>query len=72
MNILLDTHTILWFLNGDERLSKKVREIIENFDNLRFISIATIWELAIRTSLEKFHIVILLTEFSLPRQKMSI
>ena len=48
MNYLLDTHTVIWFLNGDDKLSKKSREIIENQDNLKLVSIATIWEIAIR------------------------
>lgn len=33
MNYLLDTHTIIWFLNGDDKISIKSKEIIENQDN---------------------------------------
>jgi PIN domain nuclease of toxin-antitoxin system len=54
MNYLLDTHTLIWFLNGDERLSGKAKEAIENPDNEKFVSIASVWELAIKTSLGKF------------------
>jgi PIN domain nuclease of toxin-antitoxin system len=54
MNYLLDTHAIIWFLNGDEKLSVKSKEIIENQDNLKFVSIASIWEIAIKISLNKF------------------
>jgi len=54
MNYLLDTHAVIWFLNGDEKLSDKSREIIENQNNLKFISIASIWEIAIKISLDKF------------------
>ena len=53
MNYLLDTHTIIWFLNGDEILSEKAKKTIENQDNSKFISIATIWEIAIKISLDK-------------------
>jgi PIN domain nuclease of toxin-antitoxin system len=54
MNYLLDTHTLIWFLNGDENLSDKSKEAIENLENSNFISIASIWELAIKISLDKF------------------
>jgi PIN domain nuclease of toxin-antitoxin system len=29
MDLLLDTHTLIWFLNGDKQLSQKVRNEIE-------------------------------------------
>ena len=30
MKLLLDTHSLLWFLDGDERLSERAREMIED------------------------------------------
>ncbi len=54
MNVLLDTHTLIWFLNGDERLSLKAKEAIESQENINIISIASIWEIAIKISLGKF------------------
>lgn len=53
MNYLLDTHTFLWFLEGNVSLSSKARAIIENSKNINFISIASIWEVAIKMSLGK-------------------
>ncbi len=53
MDLLLDTHTLIWFLNGDKRLSVKAKTIIEDLDNVNFISIASIWEIAIKVSLDK-------------------
>lgn len=53
MNYLLDTHTFLWFLEGNINLSSKARKIIENPNNTNYISIASIWEVAIKMSLEK-------------------
>lgn len=53
MKILLDTHTTIWFLEGDNKLSPKVRTIIENEDTTNFVSIVSIWELAIKVSLNK-------------------
>ena len=33
MRLLLDTHSFLWFIVGDERLSKAARELVEDSDN---------------------------------------
>ena len=55
MNLLIDAHALVWFLNGDKRLPESVRDAIEDTENGRFVSIATIWEIAIKTSLGKFH-----------------
>lgn len=53
MDLLLDTHTFLWFLEGNKDLSIKARRSIENIDNVIFISIASIWEVAIKLNLGK-------------------
>lgn len=54
MNLLLDTHTLIWFLNGDEKLPDNVRDAIENPNNSKIVSIASIWEISIKISLDKF------------------
>jgi PIN domain nuclease of toxin-antitoxin system len=53
MNFLLDTHTILWFLDGNQSLSPKARAAIETATTTKFISIASIWEIAIKRGLGK-------------------
>lgn len=35
MDLLLDTHTLIWFLNGDEKLSEKAKISIEDINNVR-------------------------------------
>ncbi|AHM59896.1 hypothetical protein D770_08165 [Flammeovirgaceae bacterium 311] len=50
---LLDTHVLLWFLNGDEQLSIKARKAIADPQNRCFISIASLWEMAIKIKLGK-------------------
>lgn len=55
MNQILDTHTLIWFLNGDDRLSLKARLSIENNQGNNFVSIASIWEISIKLSLGKFN-----------------
>lgn len=53
MQFLLDTHTFIWFINGDSSLSNKVLNEIKNLNNQCFISIASIWEIAIKSKLNK-------------------
>ena len=47
MKYLLDTHTLLWFLAGDETLSRKARQLIDDPGNEKFLSIVSLWEIAI-------------------------
>jgi PIN domain nuclease of toxin-antitoxin system len=62
MNYLLDTHTFLWFLEGNNTLSSKARIIIENADNTIYVSIASIWEIAIKISTSKLKLIVNLEE----------
>ena len=50
MRILLDTHTLIWFFAGNSQLSATARILIEDEDNHRLVSIASIWEMAIKES----------------------
>ncbi|MGL5075350.1 MAG: type II toxin-antitoxin system VapC family toxin, partial [Waterburya sp.] len=47
MRILLDTHIWLWYLLGNERLSKSLRAIIQNQDNELWLSPISVWETVI-------------------------
>lgn len=51
MKVLLDTHTFLWWITDDNRLSSSAREIITNGDNELFLSAAAGWEIAIKAQL---------------------
>ncbi|HEY0075040.1 MAG TPA: type II toxin-antitoxin system VapC family toxin [Abditibacteriaceae bacterium] len=53
MNYLLDTHSFLWFISGDAKLSPQARLLMEEENNRLFISIASLWEMAIKFSLGK-------------------
>lgn len=53
MKYLIDTHVLIWIINDDEKLNKKVADLYMNEDNEIFISIASIWEMAIKISLKK-------------------
>jgi len=52
MKLLLDTHTFLWFIADNPRLSGKARELLEE-DNELLLSTASLWEVAIKFSLGK-------------------
>jgi PIN domain nuclease of toxin-antitoxin system len=53
VNILLDTHTLLWAIGQSKELSKKVIKEIENTDNEIFVSAVSLWEIALKTSIGK-------------------
>ena len=53
MNILLDTHTFLWFIDDNPRLSQPARVIIESEESQPFVSAASLWEIAIKISIGK-------------------
>lgn len=56
MKVLLDTHTFIWFIAGSPRLSAPARAAIEAAENERFLSAASIFEMAIKISLGKLRI----------------
>lgn len=53
MTLLLDTHTFLWFCQGDSSLSASAKALIEDPANRKLVSIASCWELAIKAGLGK-------------------
>lgn len=53
MRLLLDTHTFLWFFQGDRKLSNTARTLIDDEDNEKLISMASMWEMAIKKSIGK-------------------
>ena len=48
MNLLLDSHVLIWALTEDERLSEKARHLILDPDNVIYYSTASIWEISIK------------------------
>lgn len=53
MRLLLDTHTFIWFVTDSPKLSVMVKALIENENNEKLLSIASIWEMAIKHSTGK-------------------
>ncbi len=56
MQLLLDTHTLLWFYGGDEALPINLKEFIRNPANICYISVASLWEITIKIGLGKLEI----------------
>ncbi len=53
MRLIVDTHALIWFCEGNTALSLKARAAMEDEANERYISHATPWEVAIKISLGK-------------------
>ena len=56
MNLLLDTHVLLWWLDDDPKLSEKARVAISDGEHLVFVSAVTVWEIRIKEALGKLDI----------------
>lgn len=53
MSFLLDSHTYLWWLTEDPKLSAEARQAIADPESMVHVSAATIWELSIKAALGK-------------------
>lgn len=63
MKYLIDTHTLLWIVTNDPKLSAKAKDLYLDSENEIFISMASIWELSIKSSLGKISLEQPLDEF---------
>jgi len=53
MKLLLDTHALLWYADNDPRLSMVAGKLLADPINELFVSMATVWEIAIKVGLKK-------------------
>jgi PIN domain nuclease of toxin-antitoxin system len=53
MNILLDSHTLIWFSQNSPKLSSQAISILEDKSNILFLSLVSIWEIQIKVQLGK-------------------
>lgn len=54
--LLVDTHVLLWWREDDPALSASARALIADPANDPLVSIASLWEIAIKRSLGKLHV----------------
>jgi PIN domain nuclease of toxin-antitoxin system len=57
MKLLIDTHTLLWFITGDSKLSLNARLLIEDVANDKFVSVVSLWEIAIKYGLGRLSLI---------------
>jgi PIN domain nuclease of toxin-antitoxin system len=53
VRVLLDTHTFLWWLDGDRRLPKRARTVIGDHHTVALVSAASVWEISTKFRLGK-------------------
>lgn len=53
---LLDTNTLLWWAEDSKRLNPNFRQIIKDGENVIFVSVASVWEIIVKTKLKKLKI----------------
>ena len=63
MKYLLDTHSLIWFFAGHPNLSNKVREIMEDDNHQKLISLVSVWEMGIKQSKGKFNLSLPLEDY---------
>ena len=65
---IIDTHTLLWYWAGDGQLSLKAKKLIEQKENEILLSIASLWEIAVKISIGKLFLPI---QFSSLKSKLA-
>ena len=70
MRLLLDTHTFIWYVTDNPRLSAHVKLLIEDENNEKLVSIASIWEMAIKHSIGRLNFSLPFIEFV--RQQLTV
>ena len=61
--VLLDTHAFLWFVFGDPRLSERAQDVILDPKTEKILSVGSLWEIVIKTQLEKLRLGMSIEEF---------
>jgi PIN domain nuclease of toxin-antitoxin system len=56
MSYLLDTHTFLWVLFDDDKLSDKAKYILSDADNEVYVSLISYWEISLKYSIGKLEL----------------
>lgn len=67
MKILLDTHAFLWLMTKDQRLSSTAQKEFLNTQNEIYLSMASVWEMAIKSSIGKLKLPLKVSEYVISR-----
>ncbi|MBE9231276.1 type II toxin-antitoxin system VapC family toxin [Cuspidothrix issatschenkoi LEGE 03284] len=63
MKFLLDTHSLIWFFSGHPNLSDTARKLIEDIEQQKLISLASVWEMGIKQSKGKLTLSLALEDY---------
>jgi PIN domain nuclease of toxin-antitoxin system len=63
VKVLLDTHSFLWFITNDAKLSANAHGLISNAQNDVLVSPASYWEVAIKVSIKKYPLTVPFDKF---------
>jgi len=63
MSYLLDTHALIWYFEDSKDIPAKITNIIDNPTNHKFISVVSLWEIAIKSNIGKLNMQLPLDEF---------
>jgi PIN domain nuclease of toxin-antitoxin system len=75
MIVLIDSHALLWFLQGNSQLPPTARALIEDAGNEKLVSIASCWEISIKAGLGKMKLAEpskVLLEREIPRNNLRL
>jgi PIN domain nuclease of toxin-antitoxin system len=56
VNLLLDTHVVIWWLEKNPRLGPKTKAMLRDPDTLPWVSAATVWEVSIKAALKRLEL----------------
>lgn len=70
MKFLLDTHSFIWFFSGDSQLSNTAQIYIEDVEHEKIISLASVWEMAIKQSKNKLTLALPLKDYIQQKLKL--
>ena len=72
MNILIDTHVYLWWLDQPTKISKAAYSVIENIKNTVFVSAAVPWEITIKKSIGKLDVTYDVMDYMIKEEFLSL
>jgi PIN domain nuclease of toxin-antitoxin system len=72
MNLLIDTHILIWYIAGHPKLNKTMTTLLEDTENNLFISVASLWEIAIKIGKGKLNLGIEFHELEMILNQLNI
>ncbi len=56
MRYLIDTHVLIWWMEGSNRLSENAYSLINDPTSQIFVSVASVWEIVVKKAKKKLHL----------------